>query len=488
MEDCPTVGNTHEEAQQDKASNESSTHEFVPKEVISQQTIHEPVISQEVILQEAASQQVFPPAKCVYRQTRDYAKLFAQSMMASCFASGSDTRRIFWTDASLHGKNHQHHHGGIAVAQLSKNHWTVQHAHVIGLANPYDLEALAVMTALETLLQDEPAKAQEVLIFCDSQPVLSGLEKDLAPFPAMQHAVQVYESTKDHRHALASFWKFYGLGRMERPDGSHLSSIRERTLAAYYQLLERGTSVQFHWVPAHEEILGNDMADQWAHYARRWYMNFTTTCLSSSNVMVYPLATVQLECNHLGLPVTGETITEIQARENLEISKDLRYSLPTRDRLQEGFTTASTATSTPTMVPSTDSHKIAAMPPQLDEDQAPTAVNQTEAAVQERPFKRRKSRQCQKCGRRDHAAAHCEQRPLRASCGVKGNSHTEDECYTTRSTPPNDLNIADRLRLELSEQIWSFWPWLVKVIIESILVLLIYVYGGGLVVVGFWEG
>lgn len=485
-EDCPPVGTTHEGTQHEDSSNGSGPRELVSKEVIPQQTISQPVISQEVILQEPTPQRVLPSAKCVYRQTRDHAKQFAQSMMATCFMPVSNTTRIFWTGASLQTSNCQHHHGGIAIAQLSETQWTIRHAHVAGLTNACDFEALAVMTALETVLQDEPAKAREVLIFCDSQQVLSGLEKCLAPFPAMRHAVQVYASTKDHRHALASFWESYELGRMDRLDGSHLSPIRERTLAAYYQLLERGTSVQFHWVPAHEDILGNDVADQWASYARRWYKNFTTTCLSLSEVMVFPLATVQLECNHLGLPMTGENITEIQARDNLEISKDLRYSLLTSNRLGEAFTTTDTAVPTTAVVLSTVPHKIATTPPQLDEDQVPTAVNQTEAAVQQRPAKRQ--RQCQKCGRRGHAAAHCEQRTLRASCGLEDNSHTEDECYTTRSTLPNALIIADRLRQQLSTwQAWSFWPLLVEVIIESILVVVIYVYGGGLVVVGFWE-
>lgn len=372
---CPQMGKTHEEAQQDNSLNASSPHACVPREVMSQQTIQQPAISQNIILQEPTPQQLLPPAKCVYRQTRDMAKQFARSMMATCFMSESSTRRILWTDASLQRIDHQHHHGGIAVAQLSETQWTIRYAHVIGLTQPFELEALAVMTALETVLQDEAAQAQEVLIFCDSQQVLGELEKNLAPFPAMQHAVQVYESTKDHRHALASFWESYELGRMERPDGSYLSPIRERSLAAYYKLLERGIGVQFHWVPAHEEILGNDVADQWAHYARRWYMNFTRTYISSSDVMVFPLATVQLQCNHIGLPITGETITETQARENLKISKDLRYSLPTRNHFREGCTTTRTANSTPTAVPSIDSHNIAAMPPQLDEDQLPTTVN-----------------------------------------------------------------------------------------------------------------
>lgn len=485
-QDCPQLGLTHDGSQQNGASDRSSPQEFVPEEVEPQQITQQPVISQEAILvlQEPSLHHLLPPVKCVYRRTRDHAKQFAQSMMATCFASGSDTRQIFWTDASLKKENqHDHHHGGIAVAQLSDDHWTVQHAHVIGLTKAYDLEALAVMMALESLLHDGPAQLEEVLIFCDSQQVLEGLEKTLAPFPAMQYAVQVYESTRDHRHALASFWESYDFGRIERPDGS-LSPIWERTLAAYYQLLERGTSVQFHWVPGHEEILGNDVADQWACYARCWYMNFaTTTGVSSSDVMVFPLVTVQLECNHLGLPITGEKITEIQARENLEVSKGLRYSLSTSSRLGEAFTSIDRAVPVTAVVQSTIPHnKIAARPLQLDEDEVQTTVHQTEAAVQKLARKRRKRRQCHKGGRRDHAAAHCEQRTLRASCGLKDNSHTEDECYTTQSTPFNNvLSIVDCLRRQVSRwQAWSFWSLLIEVIIGSILMLLIYIYTGGL--------
>lgn len=339
------------------------------------------------------------------------------------------------------------------------------------------------MTALETaLLQDEPAQTpREVLIFCDNEQVLNRLEKHLASFPVMQHAGQVYESTKDYRYALdASLWEHYDLERRERPNGSSsLSPIRERTLAAYYQLLERGTHVQCHWVPAHNQILGNDVADQWAHYACRWHMNaITSTCVSTlADVMVFPLATVHLDCNHLGLPMMGETITEMQARENMEIAKNLCYSLSTSNRLGRAFTSTTTATLAPATVPSTVSQNITARPSQLAEDNLVQIAANPKKTPAQRASQRRKQRRFQKCGRRRrHTAAQCEQRSLRAACGLEGNSHTEDECYTTRSTPFVITIIADRLCQRLAR--WR--DLVVEAITNAMLVLLIYVYGGGL--------
>lgn len=483
----PPLEDSHEETECEAAFITFSPQEFGLMDAMPQKIVPQPVISQEVvsgqepILQEPISQQVHPPGKCVYKQTRDMAEQFAQSMMSTCFTSKSDTRRIIWTDASLKNKGH-YYHGGIAVAQLSGTQWTIHHAHVMGLTNTNDLEALAVMTALETALEDEPARTREALIFCDNEQVLNGLETYLASFSAMQHAVQVYESAKDRRHAIASLRGHYDIGRMERPNngnGSLSSSIRERTLAAYYQLLERGTNVQFHWVPAHRQILGNDVADQWARYACRWSMNAITAMrVSLSDVMMFPLATVHLECDHLGLPMMGETITKIKALESFERFKDLRYSLSTSNRL------VGTLTSTTTAIP----RRITAIPLQLQQDQMQTAVNQPEAAVQGRALnKRRKRRRCQKCGRRSrHTAAQCEQRSLRAACGlVEGDkSHTGDECFTTRSTTLIILIIADRLCQKLPR-----WRDLrVEVITNVILMLLIYVYKGGLAWLAFWKG
>lgn len=97
---------------------------------------------------------------------------------------------------------------------------------------------------------------------------------------AIRRASQKLEGTADDGDDLSGLLTLcteldrseaYRFNEYIRSEQTFKTSIGRRILGEYYKLLKMGF-VEFHWVPAHCGLLGNEIADMAAGIACRWYM------------------------------------------------------------------------------------------------------------------------------------------------------------------------------------------------------------------------
>lgn len=218
----------------------------------------------------------------VSKQNIGHARTFVKSIL--------NDKWVFWTDASLRPTTYPegtcHHHGGIAVAhRLEDKQWNVQSAHVADLAGIDRLETLAILLALQWARQDREAELRStqdgtgerpVFKICsDSMAALLWLKKAISLGIAVRKAAQKIMATADDTDDLGGLLTLSTvLNRCDPvrfsdhncPERTFTSAIGKRTLEEYYKLCKLG-SVEFHWVPAHRGLIGNEIADKEAGIA-----------------------------------------------------------------------------------------------------------------------------------------------------------------------------------------------------------------------------
>ncbi|KUI69192.1 hypothetical protein VM1G_05572 [Cytospora mali] len=283
--------------------------------------------------------EIIPPAKVennrgiVFIREKRHAYDFAKSL--------SDDKRAFWTDASHRNFNLPgqalNHYGGIAVAHLlNKKQWRIHSAHVTGLSIVSDLEKLAILLALQRAVQDREAELREnqngldkrpVFKICsDSMNALKWLEKAISLGMAIRKAAQNLMAIADDADelsgllALSAELDMCGPFRFDDytcPEKKFATSIGIRALEEYYKLRKLGT-VEFHWVPAHMGLLGNEIADKAASIACMWYAN-AAPCLGLGVGLVMPLQVREAR----GRWKPGPRPTDMKVLQTLESAKDL---------------------------------------------------------------------------------------------------------------------------------------------------------------------
>jgi hypothetical protein len=206
-----------------------------------------------------------------------------------------EDRQAFWTDAS-----HRHFktpevapsHGGIAVAhRLSKSQWHIHSAHVTGLSGIHDLERLAILLALQRAVQQgREAELRRNQYSKDQRPVFKVCSDSLYALKWIDDAISLGIAIKrtfhklggtanddvDHLTGLLTLsaeldrCDAFRFGEYTGPEKSFRASIGRRILEEYHKLRRLGL-VEFHWVPAHTGLLGNEIADSAAGIACLWY-------------------------------------------------------------------------------------------------------------------------------------------------------------------------------------------------------------------------
>ncbi|KUI53453.1 hypothetical protein VP1G_00859 [Cytospora mali] len=283
--------------------------------------------------------EIVPPAKVkkdrviVFMREKRHAYDFAKSL--------SDDKRAFWTDASHRNFNLPgqalYHYGGIAVAHLLvKKRWRINSAHVIGLSIVSDLEKLAILLALQRAVKDREAELKEnqnglderpVFKICsDSMDALKWLEKAISLGMAIRKTAQNLRAIADDAGelsgllALSAELNMCGPFRFDGyacPEKKFATSIGIRALEKYYKLRKLGT-VEFHWVPAHKGLLGNEIADKAARIACLWYANAAPR-LGLGVGLVMPLQVREAR----GRLISGPRPTDAKVIQTLESAKDL---------------------------------------------------------------------------------------------------------------------------------------------------------------------
>lgn len=231
--------------------------------------------------------------RCVYIRKRKEAKHFATSIMSSS-STNLPNKVVFWTDASLRKAQNNQVRGGTSVAQRQGGHWRVEYAHVVGTNSTAMLEALAILTALKIALHD-CCGTESILILSDGQTCLTWLKKELELFPAMEQTIKELQATKCYARAAVFFSQAFTFQRLDRYSANDLQiELCLQILEAYSKLRQLGTTVEFHWVPGHSEVVGNVIADQWAFNACLWFADVTVS-VNDREVLVMPLEPLKID-------------------------------------------------------------------------------------------------------------------------------------------------------------------------------------------------
>ncbi|KAK7747297.1 hypothetical protein SLS53_001550 [Cytospora paraplurivora] len=170
--------------------------------------------------------------------------------------------------------------------KLEDKQWNVKSAHVAGLAGIDHLETLAILLALQWARQDRETELgliqngsdeHPVFTVCsDSMAALLWLKKAIGLGIAVRNAAQKMTDGADDLAGLLTLSTILNKCEPVRfsdyscPERNFTSAIGRRTLEAYYELCKLG-DVEFHWVPAHRGLIGNDIADKEAGIACQWY-------------------------------------------------------------------------------------------------------------------------------------------------------------------------------------------------------------------------
>lgn len=267
------------------------------------------------------------PTGIVFRRDRKCAFDFAQSTLSS--------EPALWTDAShrMVGLKHgdPEHHGGIAVAQKLGQRWEVHSAYTAGFKNSMQLESLAILMALQRAAQEKRSGALgegTVYICSDSDFSLSWIEKDLALNIATRKAVQ--EQLPFEADVDDLVWESRLSKKLDRRGVSHHNrpklavTIGRMILEQYYELRQLGAWVEFHWVPAHSGLPGNEIADRVAALSC-WWLAKAVPRPAHGTGLVMPLKVLTFDepwtrhCPHKGQP----QYTAYMALQLLEESKSL---------------------------------------------------------------------------------------------------------------------------------------------------------------------
>lgn len=303
--------------------------EDIPEPIITLPTGYSPLVWSEI----APQVKVTKDRVVVFMRARRHAYEFARSI--------SEDGRAYWTDAShrylkFPGEDSSHH-GGIAVAhRLSKSQWKIYSAHVTGLSNTSDLEKLAILLALQRAVRDREAELRGNQNDMDERPVfkvcsdslsaLAWIEKAISLGIAIRRAAHKLEGTADDANdlngllTLSAELELSGVYRFDDytcPEKTFTASIGRRVLEDYYKLRKLGL-VEFHWVPAHTGLLGNEIADEAASIACLWYAKAAPR-LGQGIGLVMPLRVLESR----GRLQPGSRPTDMMALQTLEGAKDL---------------------------------------------------------------------------------------------------------------------------------------------------------------------
>lgn len=274
------------------------------------------------------------PTGIVFRRDRKCAFDFAQSTLSS--------EPALWTDAShrMVGLKHcdPEHHGGIAVAQKLGQRWEVHSAYTAGFKNSMQLESLAILMALQRAAQEKRSGALgegTVYVCSDSDFSLYWIEKDLALNIATRKAVQEqlpFEADVDDlewESRLSKKLDQRGVSHHNRPKLA--VTIGQMILEKYYELRQLGAWVEFHWVPAHCGLPGNEIADRVAALSC-WWLAKAVPRPAHGTGLVMPLKVLTFDepwtryCPHKGQP----QYTAYMALQLLEESKSLHVVILTK--------------------------------------------------------------------------------------------------------------------------------------------------------------
>lgn len=166
----------------------------------------------------------FSTPQSVYIRKRKEAKQFANDIVSDTSSTTSSNRWIYWTDASLRAATNNQLRGGISVAQQRDGNWKVEFAHVVGLNSTAHLEALAILMALKTAVQDCRGK-ESILIFSDGASSLTWLDKVLSLFLAMDEANRELQTSKCYARAVISFSQAFGFSKLDKYPGTELQGV-----------------------------------------------------------------------------------------------------------------------------------------------------------------------------------------------------------------------------------------------------------------------
>lgn len=282
------------------------------------------------------------PTGVVFRRDRKDAFDFAQNTLSN--------EPALWTDASYRPLSLEScdplHRGGIAVAQKRDQRWTVHSAYTSGLTKSMHLELLAILMALQRAAQEKRAGSGTlgegtVYICSDNDYSLRWIEKSLAIAAAIGKVVQeagaLEEADADDLKRLVRFsehldqWEVFRFSDYRRPEKNMAASIGRRILEQYYELRRLGVWVEFHWVPAHSGLPGNEIADRVASLACCWVANVAPRP-APGTALVMPLRVLTFDepwrryCPHKG----QRQYNEYMALQLLEETKNLRVVISSK--------------------------------------------------------------------------------------------------------------------------------------------------------------
>lgn len=345
----------------------------------------------------------FSTPQPVYIRKRKEAKKFANSMISMPSKKYSD-KLIFWTDASMRQTKNNGIRGGTSVAQQQDGRWKVEHAHVAGMKSIALLEALAILTALK-IARHNCGGIELIFVFSDSEACLKWLAKLLALFPAMEQANRELQASKCYARAVVSFSQAFGFSRLDKYPGNDLqAALCLQILEAYSKLRQLGIMVEFHWVPGHSQVTGNDIADVWAFNACLWFAD-VPMCVNDKEARVLPLKSLEFpepwrnNCSRLSRQQSAvASLSQI-----LEDAKHSQYVLKVESK----------------QYPQTE-----AVPKQLAQG----------STIQEPPKKSQvkgvRVVECSACKKRGHVREQCKLSVPCSLCYKQG--HSQESCYTGR--------------------------------------------------------